>query len=89
LGASGAWLAEALCVVGGAAGDLVPAQLGALDGVLALGAPGLGLTAAAVVVLGLVLHAVQLAAALVSGVAAASLSFAPLPRSHPSPVPQT
>ncbi len=68
-------LAEPLLVVGtylvgAAAGDLVPAQIGATDGVLAYAATSLGAGIAATVALTLMVHAVQLAWAAAGAVAA-------------------
>jgi hypothetical protein len=61
--------ADALLVVGSyfvgtAAGDIVPAQLGATDGALALAAPTLGASVAQLVSLALLIHVTQLCWAL-------------------------
>lgn len=75
LGAPVTWasalLAQALYLVGGAAGDLVPAQLGAIDGAFALAASGLSLDHTAALALGLAVHVVQLGGALACALVAA------------------
>lgn len=55
-----ALLAHGVSLVGGAAGDLVPGQLGASDGAFALGARYLGISAADGVAMAMTLHVLQL-----------------------------
>ncbi|HHH28310.1 MAG TPA: hypothetical protein ENK57_08195 [Polyangiaceae bacterium] len=59
-GLSGGLLTVGLHFVGQAAGDLVPAQLGATDGALVLGSEALGASSAGLVAAGLSFHASQL-----------------------------
>lgn len=59
-----ALLATGVELLGGAVGDLVPGQIGAIDGALALAAEPLGIAAAQAVAVTIALHAVQLAWAL-------------------------
>ena len=72
-GVVGGLLTVGLHFVGQAVGDLVPAQLGATDGALALGAEALGAPAAALVAAALVFHASQLAWAAVGAVVGARM----------------
>lgn len=65
-GVVGGLLTVGLHLVGQAAGDVVPAQLGATDGALALGAEALGVPVAALLAASLVFHASQLAWAAVA-----------------------
>lgn len=60
-------LAQAVLLVGGALGDLVPAQLGMTDSAVVLAAPTLGMTQAAAFSSTVALHAVQV---LMAGLAA-------------------
>lgn len=62
--------AQALQLVGAAAGDLVPAQVGATDGAFVLAARGLGLSSSKALVVSLALHAVQLIGAALLAAAA-------------------
>jgi hypothetical protein len=62
--------AQALQLVGAAAGDLVPAQVGATDGAFVLAARGLGLSPTKALVVSLSLHAVQLLGAALIAAAA-------------------
>ena len=55
-----ALLAEGIQVLGAAAGDLVPAQLGATEGAFALCAPSLQLTQASALSMAVVVHGTQL-----------------------------
>jgi hypothetical protein len=55
--------AQALQLVGAAAGDLVPAQVGMTDGAFVLAASGMGLTSSEALLVSLSLHAVQLGGA--------------------------
>ena len=57
-------------LVGAAAGDLVPAQLGATDGVLTLAANAIGISFEQAVAIALLVHAAQLTWAGIGGVAA-------------------
>ncbi|NUO47321.1 MAG: flippase-like domain-containing protein [Polyangiaceae bacterium] len=60
-----ALLASGVQLVGGAAGDLVPAQIGAMDGAFALAASPLGLAPAAALSIAMAMHVVQLTWAVV------------------------
>lgn len=72
-GLSGGLLTVGLHFVGQAAGDLVPAQLGATDGAFVLGAGALGAPAAALVAAALVFHGSQLTWAAVGAVVGARM----------------
>lgn len=67
LGHHHAWadapILQAIYMLGAAAGDLIPAQLGALDAAFALAQPLLNMQPSAALALGLAMHAVQLSAA--------------------------
>ena len=63
-------IAEGIQIVGAAAGDLLPAQLGATEGAFTLTASSLGISASAGLSLALVLHGVQLLFAAATFVAA-------------------
>lgn len=58
-----ALLAQGANLVGGSVGDLIPGQLGAVDGAFALAAKELGVSVANAVAASVILHAVQLALA--------------------------
>lgn len=60
-----ALLASGVQLVGGAAGDLVPAQIGATDGAFALAATPLGLAPASALSIAMAMHVVQLVWAVV------------------------
>lgn len=63
-------VARGMLLVGGALGDFIPAQLGATEATLVVGAAALGLTAAGAAALALLIHGAQLLLALVcAGVA--------------------
>lgn len=64
-------LLEVIYVAGASVGDLLPAQLGAVEGAFALTAPLIGLDAATAIALGLTLHAIQLAGAALAALLAA------------------
>lgn len=76
-------LALGVQLVGGAAGDMIPAQIGATDGAFALAAPALGLTAASALSIPIVMHAIQLAWALI-GALTPSHKSAKKPEARPS-----
>ncbi|MET0391444.1 MAG: lysylphosphatidylglycerol synthase transmembrane domain-containing protein [Polyangiales bacterium] len=63
-------LTQAVYLVGAAAGDLVPAQLGATDAAFVYAAPALGMTQLAAFSVTLAAHAVQVALAGLSGLGA-------------------
>jgi hypothetical protein len=79
-GAGRTLLTSGLVMVGSALGDVIPAQLGATEATLAMGAATVGLTTASAATLALLIHAAQLAMALVCG----SVAFATLGRAQPS-----
>jgi len=60
-------LANGLLMLGGAIGDLIPAQLGVTEATLAMGAAAVGLTAATAATVALLIHGAQLALALLCG----------------------
>ncbi len=60
----GTLVARGMLTVGSALGDFIPAQLGATEATLVLGATALGLTAASAAALALLIHGAQLALAL-------------------------
>lgn len=72
--AAGGWLDGVLVfgahLVGAAAGDLVPAQLGATDGALTLAATAIGISFDEAVAIALLVHAAQLLWAAIGGLAA-------------------
>lgn len=73
LGAATPLLVYGPHLVGTAAGDLVPGQIGALDGAFALGADALGVSRGAALSIPIVLHVVQIAwgiVGIVSGIVA-------------------
>jgi hypothetical protein len=55
------FLAQGVSLVGGSLGDLIPGQLGAVDGAFALAAPLLGITSAAGVAVAVLVRCAQLA----------------------------
>jgi hypothetical protein len=67
------FIAQGLSMVAATAGDLMPAQLGAHDGVFALAATDLGISLAAAVTAATVFHCVQLTWAALGALAALSL----------------
>jgi hypothetical protein len=70
-------VARGMLLVGGALGDVIPAQLGATEATLVVGAAGLGLTAATAATLALLIHGAQLALALVCTGVAVGVPAAP------------
>jgi Lysylphosphatidylglycerol synthase TM region len=69
-------VARGMLLVGGALGDLIPAQLGTTEATLVVGAAGLGLTAAGAATLALLIHGAQLALALVCAAVAFAMPAA-------------
>lgn len=67
-------LLEAVYIAGSSIGDFIPAQLGSVDGVLALAAPILRVSSANAIALGLTLHAVQITGAALAAVLASLLA---------------
>jgi hypothetical protein len=55
-----ALLGQAISLVGGSAGDLIPGQVGTTDGAFALAAPMLGISAASAVGVAVMVHCMQL-----------------------------
>ncbi len=70
-------VARGMLLVGGALGDFIPAQLGATEATLVVGAAALGLTAASAAALALLLHGAQLVLALVCAAVAFAAPGAP------------
>lgn len=68
-------MGQAVYLVGAAAGDLVPAQLGTTDAAFVYAADAFGLTSSAAMAVTLALHAVQVAVAACAGAAALALWF--------------
>ena len=65
---------QAIYTLGAAAGDLMPAQLGAVDAAFALGQSLLGMSQTSLVALGIALHVVQVSIGLLCCLSAAVLS---------------
>lgn len=78
-----ALFAEGVQIVGAAAGDLVPAQLGATEGAFALSSGTLGLSAQASLSVAVVLHSCQLMFAAVLMLASVPLRMLESPRGRP------
>lgn len=70
-------VARGMLLVGGALGDFIPAQLGATEATLVVGAAALGLTAASAAALALLIHGAQLVLALVCAAVAFAMPGAP------------
>jgi Lysylphosphatidylglycerol synthase TM region len=70
-------VARGVLLVGGALGDFIPAQLGATEATLVVGAAALGLTAATAAALALLIHGAQLALALLCAAVAFAVPGAP------------
>lgn len=81
-GARSAFLALGVQLVGGAAGDIVPAQIGALDASFALAAKPLGIDPAGALSIAMAMHVVQLTWALIG-------ILMPTPKRHGPLVPAT
>jgi hypothetical protein len=79
LGLGSAPLLLAVYMLGATAGDLIPAQLGAVDAAFVFGAGLLGMPEASAVGIALSLHALQLASAALCTLCAAALARASLP----------
>jgi hypothetical protein len=71
------FIAQGLSMVAATAGDLVPAQIGAHDGVFAFASSDLGISLAAALTAATLFHCVQLAWAAVGALAAMSLGDGP------------
>jgi hypothetical protein len=65
-----ALLAQGVNAVGGALGDLIPAQVGTTDGAFTLAAPLLGLAASASIAIAVLVHLIQAFGAIAGVVAA-------------------
>lgn len=88
--ASGSWSSAISLLgahlVGAAAGDLIPAQIGATDGSLAWSASSLGIATAEAVAIALLMHGAQLLWAALGGLAALGMpQSTPHSASHSSP----
>jgi hypothetical protein len=73
-------VARGMLLVGGALGDVIPAQLGSTEATLVVGAAGLGLTAATAATLALLIHGAQLVLALLCTAVAVAVPAAPQPQ---------
>ena len=82
-GAGETVLANGLLMVGSALGDVIPAQLGATEASLVMGAAAVGLTAATAATVALLLHGAQLSLALVCGGVALATPGMAQPRATP------
>jgi Lysylphosphatidylglycerol synthase TM region len=70
-------VARGMLLVGGALGDVIPAQLGSTEATLVVGAAGLGLTAATAATLALLIHGAQLVLGLLCTAVAVAVPAAP------------
>ena len=77
-----ALVAESVQILGGAAGEVVPAQVGAIEGALVLAAPLLGLTGSEALSMGLIVHGTQLLFAGAALLFSLLLKLLPMPKAH-------